>query len=144
MNIGDFIKSLKITMEDFNYSRENGKIEGVSKILIKGLNNLEETNRPVHCTDESNNVLFIKDNDKWDEDVNNNILEESIENVEKKEQNILASTWEESHPNWMDDEGLQQEYLDIVKNTMTLMSKAEKQKVIGNVSKIVKLKEKTS
>ena len=79
MNIGDFIKSLKITMEDLNYSRENGKIEGVSKILIKGLNNLEETDRPVHCTDESNNILFIKDNDKWDKDIDNNILEESIE-----------------------------------------------------------------
>jgi len=144
MNIGDFIKSLNITIEDLNYSRLNGKIEGVSKILIKGLNNLEETDRPVHCTDESNNVLFIKDNDKWDEDVNNNILEESITKVEKAEQTILASTWEESHPNWMEDEDLQQEYLDIVKNTMTLMNKAEKKKVISNVSKIVKLKEKIS
>lgn len=144
MNIGDFIQSLNITMEDLNYSRLNGKIEGVSKILIKGLNNLEETDRPVHCTDESNNVLFIKDNDKWDEDINNNILEESIADVEKKEQNILASTWEESHPNWMEDEILQQEYLDIVKNTMTLMSKAEKKKVISNVSKIVNLKGKNS
>ena len=144
MNIGDFIKSLNITMEDLNYSRLNGKIEGVSKILIKGLNNLEETNRPVHCTDESNNILFIKDNDKWDKDVDNNILEESITKVEKAEQKILASTWEESHPNWMEDEDLQQEYLDIVKNTMTLMSSTEKKKVIGNVAKIVKLKEKTS
>ena len=141
MNIEDFIKSLKFTLEDLDYSVKNGKIKGVSNILIKGLTDLNETDRPMHCTDASNSVLYIKDKDRWEEDSNNEILEKSITNVETEQSNLIGK-WEECHPNWMQDENLQDAYLNIVKNTMQTMSKKEKQKVIENVSKIVKLKKK--
>jgi hypothetical protein len=138
MNLGDFIKSLKLTSSDLKYSLENGKIEGVSNIIIKGLTNLEETDRPVHCTDRENSVLYVKDNDNWEEDCEHKIIEKGISNIEQNHKQLIKD-WEENHPLWFEDDNLKNEYIKIVKETMNDLNKEEKQKVIKNMSKIVNL-----
>lgn len=138
MNMDEFIKSLKITFEDFNYSIENGKKDGISNILMKELKGLREKERPVHCTDMDKNTLYVKDNDKWSEDDNYKIMNKSIGKVEKR-QSVLIGEWEEKHPGWMEDEGLKEEYVAMVQNTMSEMTASEKREIIKKMSEIIKL-----
>ena len=99
---------------------------------------MEETDRPVHCTDRENSVLYVKDNDNWEEDCEHKIIEKGISNIEQNHKQLIKD-WEENHPLWFEDDNLKNEYIKIVKETMNDLNKEEKQKVIKNMSKIVNL-----
>ena len=51
----------------------------------------------------------------------------------------MLKVWEDNNPNWMDSKKLKQEYLDLVKDTMTSMTPAEKREVIKRVAEIVSI-----
>lgn len=65
LNIADFVNSVKLSIEDLEYTGRKGYIEGISNIILKNLNNLEEYKRPIHCSDFKREILYIKDNDTW-------------------------------------------------------------------------------
>ena len=61
LNISDFIESLKITLEDLDFSNKNGMVQGISNLMIKGLKELNINKRPIHCTDAKRDIIYIKD-----------------------------------------------------------------------------------
>ena len=65
MNIADFVVSIKLELSDFMELGEIGYVESMSKIITKNLNALDETIRPIHCTDKKRETFYIKDDDKW-------------------------------------------------------------------------------
>ena len=138
MNMGEFVKTLKPTMEDLDYSIKNGKFEGVSNILIKGLSDLDEIERPIHCENESK-ILYIKDNDNWEEDADNKIIEASIDDIESSHYKLIQE-WENDNPDWMNNNELQTKYLDIVKSSMPKLTDNEKKSIIKRVSDIFRIK----
>ena len=90
MNIMDFVDSLKIQLSDLENVGELGFIEGISNIIIKNLNLLDETKRPVHCTDTKREVLYVKDEDKWEkEDENKPKIRKMIKHVTHKNTKLL-------------------------------------------------------
>jgi uncharacterized membrane protein len=51
-----------------------GYVDGISNIIIKNLKALDVTKRPVHCTDQKRETIYIKDAGVWtkeDEDNKN-------------------------------------------------------------------------
>ena len=68
MNIVDFVNSLKLTIEDLETTGRLGFVEGISRIIIKELKNLDTEKMPIHCTDLKRETLYIKDNDKWEKE----------------------------------------------------------------------------
>ena len=68
MNIVDFVNSLKLTIHDFETTGRLGFVEGISRIFIKELRNMEIEKLPIHCTDFKRETLYIKDNDKWEKE----------------------------------------------------------------------------
>jgi hypothetical protein len=68
MNIVDFVNSLKLTIHDFETTGKLGFVEGISRIFIKELRNMEIEKLPIHCTDLKRETLYIKDNDKWEKE----------------------------------------------------------------------------
>jgi len=66
MNIMDFVDSIKLQLSDLERIGELGYVEGISNIIVKNLNALDVTQRPVHCTDKKRETLYIKDEDKWE------------------------------------------------------------------------------
>jgi len=60
MNITDFVDSLQLQLSDLEKVGEIGYIEGISSIIIKNLNALDVTLRPVHCTDKKRETMYIK------------------------------------------------------------------------------------
>ena len=100
MNITDFVDSLQLQLSDLEKVGEVGYIEGISNIIIKNLNALDITLRPIHCTDKKRETMYIKDENKWEkEDDNKSKLHKMVRRVSNK--NIdLISDFKLLHPDW--------------------------------------------
>jgi len=97
MNITDFVNSLKITLQDFEKVGELGYTEGISQMFLKGLNELDVTKRPIHCSDLKREVLHIKDHDKWEKDTDKSRLRKAIKDISNKNM-MLMDNWQREHP----------------------------------------------
>lgn len=97
MNITDFVNSLKITIQDFEKVGELGYTEGISQMFLKGLNELDVTKRPIHCSDLKREVLHIKDDDKWEKDTDKSKLKKAIKDISNKNM-MLMDNWQREHP----------------------------------------------
>ena len=90
MNIMDFVDSLKIQLCDLEKVGEIGYVEGISKIIVKNLNLLDETKRPVHCTDTKREVMYVKDDNKWEkENEDKQKMRKVIKHVTHKNSKLL-------------------------------------------------------
>jgi hypothetical protein len=100
MNITDFINSLQLQLSDLEKVGELGYVEGMSSIILKNLNALDITERPIHCTDKKRETMYIKDEDKWEkEDEKKTKMHKMIRKVANK--NIdLISDFKALHPDW--------------------------------------------
>jgi hypothetical protein len=65
LNITEFIHSIKLQLYDLENTGRIGFVEGMSKIFIRELQELDVHKRPVHCSDLKREVLYIKDDDQW-------------------------------------------------------------------------------
>ena len=68
MNIKEFVDSVQIELTDLENVGKRGYIEGISNIIIKNLNALDMEKRPIHCTDNKREVIYIKDENKWEKE----------------------------------------------------------------------------
>ena len=68
MNMKDFIKSLEMSLPELEKMGELGFAEGMSRLFVDRLNQLEVTKRPIHCSDVKREIIHIKDDNKWERD----------------------------------------------------------------------------
>ena len=142
MNLTDFINQLQVSLEDLQYSKNNGFVEGVTNIFTKQLQDLKPTERPIHCSDKKRLQFYVKDNDTWQKDENNTRIDETIYNI-KMAQTKKLTDWENLHPNYMNDSKLMTEWQDIL-STMTEdinNPRKMKDKLKRNIAEKVQLKE---
>ena len=98
MNITDFINSLQLQLSDLENVGKLGYVDGISSIIVKNLNALDETTRPIHCTDKKRETFYIKDEDKWEkDDEENKKIKKVINNVAYKNEKLLQK-FKELHP----------------------------------------------
>jgi hypothetical protein len=98
MNIMDFVDSIKLQLSDLEKVGEIGYVEGISNIITKNLKALDVTQRPIHCTDKKREVVYIKDEDKWEkEDNDKKKLRKAIKKVASKNQRLILK-FQEKHP----------------------------------------------
>ena len=98
MNIMDFVDSLKLQLSDLESVGRLGFVEGISNIIIKNLKEMDVHKRPVHCSDSKREVMYIKDEDKWEkENETKNKLRKVIKKVACKNQRLLPK-FKEEHP----------------------------------------------
>jgi hypothetical protein len=142
MNISDFVSSIKVNLEDLEHTGRQGYIQGITNIVTKNLDKLETHMRPLHCSDLTREVIYIKDNNEWTKETDNNpILTNAIKTIANK--NIQQiSKWKDNYPDCMKSDSNKNDlYLQIVSNSMNGLTKEESdaniQKIISNVAKKV-------
>jgi hypothetical protein len=98
MNIMDFVDSIKIQLCDIESIGELGFVNGMSKLIIKHLNALDENMRPVHCNDPKRDSLYVKDANVWEkEGTDNKKIKKAIKYISHK--NICAiPEWKAKYP----------------------------------------------
>jgi hypothetical protein len=135
MNISDFVSSIKFNLEDLETTGRKGYVEGISNIFLKNLNNIEHHMRPIHCSDQKREILYIKDNDKWEKECEDKpILTKAIKNVAN--QNIKQiQNWRDKNPDCTSSDSRKNDlYLKIVSNSMNGLTEEEGKK---NINKII-------
>jgi hypothetical protein len=143
MNITDFVDSLQLQISDLENVGKLGYVEGISSIIVKNLNALDETSRPIHCTDKKRETFYIKDEDKWEkEDEEKNKIKKVIKNVACKNQRLLMK-YKESHPgcNYSDSKYADQ-YSKLVIEAMRDDDTEKQDKIIRNIAKEVVIDKK--
>ena len=65
INFSDFIDRIEVSHNDLENNAQLGFVKGITKILMDNLNQLTLYERPIHCTDEKRETLYIKDNNKY-------------------------------------------------------------------------------
>ena len=141
MNITDFVDSIKLQLSDLMEVGELGYVEGISKIIVKNLNNLDETIRPVHCTDKKRETMYIKDAGEWNkEDKKKSKLKKLITRVADKNIRLLPA-FREKYP----DYGNSSSKTSDIYNKMIVEAMEtdddKKEKIIKNISKVTTIKE---
>ena len=85
MNISDFVESVKLQVSDLENVGKVGYIEGISNIIIQNLKAMDVNKRPVHCADQKREVMYVKDENIWEkEDENNKKLRKAIRMIAHK------------------------------------------------------------
>ena len=143
LNISEFVSSIKMDLDDLEKTGLLGYVEGISNIINKNLNDLDETRRPIHCSDVKREVLYIKNDDQWikENGTNKPVLTKAIKQV--AHENIRQiSEWRKRHPDCTDPDSKKNDlYLNIVSNAMSGSTSEEQvknyEKIISNVAKEV-------
>ena len=142
MNIGEFVSSIKPQLADLETTGKLGYVEGVSNIILNNLKSLKIHDRPIHCSDQKRETIYIKYNDEWTkEDDNKPILTKAIKVIANENiKNIIE--WKNEHPDCTNiNSKTNNLYLKIVSNSMSGSSIEETSKninkIISNVAKQV-------
>jgi hypothetical protein len=104
MNITDFIDSIKFQLADLEHMGKVGYVEGISNIIIKNMKALDVTMRPVHCTDQKRETIYIKDEGVWiKEDEDNKNVRKLIKRVAFRNSKCIR-LFKEKHPDCITSE----------------------------------------
>jgi len=110
INMSDFIDSLEINTKSLERTGTHGYVHGISTIFMDGLRKLKVHERPIHCTDLKREVLYIKDNDKWEKDTEDNKqFKKALATVVHRNM-IQLVKWEEENPETSNPESKNYEF----------------------------------
>jgi len=137
MNMTDFVSSLEIVSDDLENIGKLGYVQGISNIFMKGLKGLDESERPIHCTDKKRETLYIKNSNVWDKDDNREKMNLVIKELAHKNFKYIP-IWTDANPSYNDGTTKKNDqYMRIVNQVMTCISPDDESgfnKIIKNVA----------
>jgi regulator of replication initiation timing len=142
LNISDFVEQIKLQLSDLDMIGKVGYVEGMSKIFIRNLRELDVFKRPIHCSDLKRETLYVKDQNSWEkENGENNKIKRAIKQVECKNIKQIPK-WNEENPDADNTDSKKHlEYHNILIESMggsTLQDDNKKRdKIIRNIAKEV-------
>ena len=102
INIMDFIESLQLQISDLEQTGKLGYIDGITRIFVNGLKELDVYKRPIHCTDIKRETVYVKDKDAWEkENEDKPKLKTAINRVSQLNLKQLKK-WQEQNPEYED------------------------------------------
>ena len=142
MNIMEFVDQLQVGIKDLEDTGRLGYVNGVAKIFLNGLNGLDISKRPIHCSDLKRETIYIKDKDIWEkENYERNKLKLAIKMIASKNIKQIP-LWQKENPEYKDSSSKKNDqYLQIVSNAMNGSTIEETQnnydKIISKLAKEV-------
>jgi len=142
MNLSEFIENISLQLSDLENMGKLGYVDGVSNIIIKSLNALDVTQRPVHCTDKKREIIYVKDDDEWQKEADDKKhIKSVISSIVSKNLQLLPD-YENKYPECMNPESKKSdEYNKIIMETMGCgvnnNGEKNKEKIIRKIAKEV-------
>jgi hypothetical protein len=129
INMTDFVNQIQVSLSELEETGKIGYAEGISKVFIKNLNEIDYTERPIHCSDSKRETIYIKDDNQWTkDDENKTSLMKAIKQVANKNIKQIPE-WQKVHPNYCDPESKDNDkYMNIILNSMSGSTKEESEK----------------
>jgi hypothetical protein len=118
INFADFVKNIQISYEDLENNAQLGFVNGISKIFLDNLKQLDVTERPIHCTDVKRETMYIKDENEWTKQTDDEKLQKAIQTVSYRSMGKLAE-WKQENPEYKNcNSDFSQKCLDIQLQTL--------------------------
>jgi len=136
INMCDFVKSLNITFDDLNVTRDKSLEDSVGSIFLRGLKELDVFKRPIHCTDVKRDVMYIKEEDNWKKDEGNEKLKNSIGEISRKQVKTLKE-FKDSDPEIKTNENKRDEFILTMNHVCTPIPDSGEKRIIKTISKEV-------
>ena len=133
MSLTDFVENIKISLQDLDYTKENGYVKGITNVFLNQLKDMSPNERPIHCSDTKRLKFYVKDENNWVADSSDAKIENTIKNIQNEHVKKL-SEWEKLHPNFQEDPALLEEWQSTLEN----ISGGTKKEQVKNQSKIKK------
>lgn len=136
MNITDFIDSIKLQLSDLENVGKLGYVEGISNIIVNNLNALDETIRPIHCTDKKRETFYVKDQDQWEKDEERKRIKKIINKIADKNI-LLLPQFREKYPEYSNSSSRISDKYDKMVIEVMNTDLDKKDKIIKNIAKKV-------
>jgi len=138
LNIYEFVDSLNPTLQDMERTGKVGFVDGITGIILNGLRDLDVYTRPIHCTDLKRDVLYVKDNDKWEKEADDKpLLRKAVKRTANKNFKQIR-VWEQQHPDYTDtDTWASDEHVALCQKLMGGMTADESEKLENSIMKNV-------
>ena len=109
MNLSDFVKNIKYNNhQSWNtLINEEDLYDTFTNMVVKELEDMDVTERPIHCTDKKTNTVYVRDNNLWEKDNENAKLTNAVDEIHKNHSNMttqIIKEWREKHPNWVEND----------------------------------------
>jgi hypothetical protein len=136
MNISNFVNFCKIELSDLEETGNLGYVEGISRIVMRNLEELGIDLRPMHCSDMKRETIYIKENDVWVKEPKN---QEKLKNIIKEITNKnfrQIYEWQKNNPEFCDpDSHISDKYQQILCNILPGVTREEQTENIDKVFK---------
>ena len=118
-NLSEFMSSIQLDLMDLENVGKLGYVEGISNIIISKLKALDVYSRPIHCADSKREIIYIKENDIWTKEENDNTrLRKTIKEVTFRNCRNF-NLFKEKHPDCVKCDSLHSDnYLKIVSESI--------------------------
>jgi hypothetical protein len=134
MNISEFANSFELQLSDLESVGELGYVEGITKLMLDKLNSMDIYKRPIHCSDAKREILYVKDEDKWEKELRSNPkLRHAIKTVSFKNMK-MANVWSDTYP----DSKSSESHLNDVYMKLVIQSTGGKGEIGDNENKIIR------
>ena len=138
MNIDDFIKSLKVTIDDFETTGKIGYVEGITRIILNGLKQIDTTKRPIHCTDLKRETVYIKNEDTWEkENQEKGKLQKAVKHIARMNLSQLPKWQMENPKSEILDTKENNDYIKFSKAALGGIDDQEEDKYVNKIMKNV-------
>jgi hypothetical protein len=140
MNLTDFVNSLQIQLSDLEKVGKEGFVNGITNIIVKNLKALDVTMRPVHCSDQKREVVYVKDDNEWHNDSKelpeNQKLKKAIKQVVHK--NIcMIPEWKKMYPDCIYAESRKSDLYNHIMYESMDHNETNSEKIIKKIAKEV-------
>jgi hypothetical protein len=141
LNIEDFVKKILIEDTDYQFALQNGYEKGVTNVLIKNIEDLDDTERPIHSSDKKRGKFYVKSQGEWKKE-NGEMVDKVITTVGNKlntydVDNITAEDFKD--PEVMDL--YQKNTLKLAKKSDPKEANKERKKIKSELANTVSLKD---
>jgi len=119
MNLTDFVNSMTLDFSDLEELGELGYVEGISRQMVRKLNEMDVYKRPIHCSDLKRETIYVRDDNVWEKETElYDKLRKSIKYITKKNGDLMIP-WRDAHPQCMNLQNpLNDTYLGIMNQAM--------------------------
>jgi len=136
INLSDFVKSLEITFENLKIVNKTSLEDSVSSLILKGLENMEVCKRPIHCTDQKRDVMYVKEEEKWEKDAGNDKLKDSIGDISRRHLYTLKN-YKDANPGIKVGHELHDDFIQTMNRLCTPIEDVGNKRIVKQVGKNV-------
>jgi len=139
INMSDFVKSIEVSLQQLDFTKQHGLASGLSKTIMDNMSKLSVYERPLHCTDVKRETLYIKDNNAWTKDESKEKIKKVIKKASGKNYNAL-NEWKNTNPDFMNNEN-KTDYFTKTISTIGKSNECTEEKIIKKLCKETYIKE---